>query len=382
MKYTNNVIKRKTIAIFAALTLMAGLLTGCMGQSMTIGINADGSCSYTLKFLYEQSMYDSLTTAGDGSASALNSGDFEKKTESINSKTYYTFTRNFSFANFDAMKEFLTDDTSYYKGLTTGSKNPASYEKSAFQAPFSSVALDGSDFTGVLSQESMLASEADSTNDIGEIKKSDLKGYDSVNAYYKELGLIVEIAVTLPSAISESNGTVSGNTASWYIENLPDDGKLIAVTKGNPITGDITAPTITGVKNKGLYNKKVNIKGIDDVCLKKFTVNGISYGTDHISIGKSGKYTVIAADANNNQTTVKFTVDTKAPKIKGIKYGKISKKGITLRFSDNMGVRSVKINGKKAGLKKATIKKAGKYTVKVTDIAGNVSVLKFQIKKR
>lgn len=364
--------------------MLAGMLTGCMGQQMNVNINADGTCGYTMKYLYEQSMYDSMTSSGDTSSSALNSGDFEKKTETIDSKIYYSFSRNFSFTSLDAMKSFLTDDTTYYNTLVTGSKNPSAYTKESFLAPFSDVTVDASAFRGVLSQDSMLSSSAQPKENVTPVTSKDSKsmdGYKSINEYYKANGMIVDIAVTLPAAITESNGTINGNTATWDITAIPDDGCLIAVTSGNPISGDTTAPVVSGVKKNGLY-KKATVKITDDVCVNRVTVNGIRYNSSRYLFAQSGTYTIVATDANSNTTTVKFSVDAKAPVIKGLKSGKVAKKGVTLRFSDNKGVQSVKINGKSASKKKVRLNKVGKYVIKVTDKAGNVTKTSFRIVER
>ncbi len=370
--------KKRILAVLLTMTMLVSMLTGCMGQQNNIGVNADGTCAYTMKLLYEKSMYDDLVAAGSTSTSYVTSGDFAQATETINGKTYYSFTRSFSFGTTAELVTFLTDDTTYYNSFITGSKNSSSYSQDTFMAPFDSVSLDVSGFIGTLSADNMLSSSA--SNDVSKISAKDLNGYDSINTYYKELGLMVDVSITLPAAITESNGIINGNTATWDIETIPDDGKLIAVTSGNPISTDATAPTISGVKNNGLY-KKANVTASDDVALSKVLINGIRYNTAKFTLTENGKYTITATDANNNTSTVKFTVDAKAPKIKGLKAGRIPKKGLKIRFSDNIGIKSVKINGKNVNKKKVTLKKAGKYTIVVTDKAGNVTKVKYQIRK-
>lgn len=374
---------KKFSALFFALTLVVGMLTGCMGQEYNMSLNSDGTCTYTTKYLYEKSVYESMMQGSDTSSSILTTGDFTQATETINGNTYYTFTRSFSFSNVDSMRSFLTEDAAYYNGMVAGSKKPENYaaSKDSLRAPFDSVTLDATAFYASLSTDNALLSSAGENNssDAGAVSKDTLKGYDSINDYYQSQGMIINVSITLPAAITDSNGTISGNTATWDISKLPDDNKLIAVTNGTPIKSDTVAPTITGVKNNGLYGKKVTVVGTDDVSLPFFSLNGLRMNNNKFTIATSGKYTVVATDANNNSTTVKFTVDTKAPKIKGIKSGKLSKKGVTLRFSDNTGIKSVKVNGKKANTKKVTVKKTGKYVVKVTDKAGNVTTAKFRI---
>lgn len=382
--------KKKFSALFFTLTLVVAMLTGCMGQGMGITLNSDGTCAYTMKYFYEKTTYDALVQGGAIKDSILGTGDFQQTTETIEGKSYYVFTREFSFPNVDSMRSFLTDASVFYNKMVESSKKPENYaaSKEDLFAPFDSVTLDASTFQASLSTNQSLFSSAASataskgeTSDVGGITKSTLGGYDSVNDYYKSQGVLINISITMPAPITDSNGVVSGNTVTWDISKLPDDNKLIAVTNGTPIASDTVAPTISGVKNNGIYKKKVTVVGTDDVSLPSLALNGIRFNINKLTIATSGRYTVVATDANNNTATVKFTVDTKKPVIKGLKSGKPSKKGVTLRFSDNMGIQSVKINGKNANKKKVTIKKAGRYVVKVKDKAGNVTTAKFRITK-
>lgn len=381
-------IKRKAWTMIFAMALVVAMLTGCMGQGYAITLNGDGTCAYTMKYLYEKSTYDAIVEGGAASNSVLSSGDFSQTTETIEGKTYYAFTRSFSFGDVESMRSFLTDDTAFYNKMLEGSKKPENYKasKESLIAPFDSVTLDASTFQASLSSDNSLLSSADSSmqssqsSDVGGISKSSLEGHDSMNDYLKSEGVVINVSITMPSPITDSNGVVAGNTATWDISKLPDDNKLLAVTNGTPIASDTVAPTISGVEDNGIYRKRVTVVGTDDVSLPSLSLNGIRLNTNKLPIATSGRYTVIATDANNNTATVKFIVDTKKPKIMGIKNGKVSTKSVTLKFSDNMGVKSAKVNGKSVNKKKITLKKAGRYVVKVTDIAGNVTTVKFQIK--
>ena len=389
--------KKKIWTMIFTMALVAAMLTGCMGTEYGIVLNGDGTCAYTVKYLYEKSTYDTLVEGGADKGSVLSSGDFCQTTETIDGKTYYAFARSFSFGDVESMRLFLTDNTAYYNKMVEGSKKPGVYEasKETLSAPFGSVTLDASTFQASLTSDNPLVSSMNtsmqsaasgeaggvSTNsDVGGISKSALGGYDSINEYLKSEGFITTISITMPAPITDSNGTVSGNTVTWDVSKLPDDNKLLAVTNGTPIASDTVAPTISGVKDKGIYKKRVVVVGTDDVSLPSLSLNGLRFNTNKLPIATSGTYTVVATDANNNTATVSFTVDTKKPKIKGIKSGKVSAKGVTLRFSDNMGVKSATVNGKSVNKKKVTIKKAGRYVVKVTDIAGNVTTARFRIK--
>ena len=65
--------------------------------------------------------------------------------------------------------------------------------------------------------------------------------------------------------------------------------------------------------------------------------------------------------------------------IKGITNGKKLPKPVTLRFKDNVRVKSATINGKNVNTRKATVQKKGRYVVKLKDTAGNVTKTVFRI---
>lgn len=384
--------KGKVLQCLLGSLLLVICLTGCLGQKTETVIRADGTCSYKYTYLYDKSMFDKLESTGgmDDSARELSSGDYVKEVVNIKGTPYYSFSRNFEFHNVNELKAFLTEDETYYRKITADSKDASQYDKSSHTAPYSSITLDSSTFIGVL-KDSILDESLEKDSKSGNASKSketidvsdtDLKGSKSVGEMYEKLGLVVEVSITLPSTITESNGKVQGNTATWNINDLPDDGKLIAVTGNNPIlSSDKTPPVIKGVKNRGLYNKTVKVTAQDNVCMKELRLNGARYHTSVFRVGQSDSYTLTAEDASHNKTTVRFKIDKKKPTIKGAKNGKRYRKNVILRFSDKNGIRNVQINGKKKVTKKTVLKKNGKYIVKVTDKAGNTSTVRFWINK-
>ena len=80
---------------------------------------------------------------------------------------------------------------------------------------------------------------------------------------------------------------------------------------------------------------------------------------------------------------VKVTgIDTASPKITGVSANKYYKKAVTVKFIDTgSGIKSAFLNGKaiKSGKQ---IKADGKYTLKVTDKAGNSKSVKFVVDKK
>jgi hypothetical protein len=107
------------------------------------------------------------------------------------------------------------------------------------------------------------------------------------------------------------------------------------------------------------------------------------------TVKKNGWYTVrLMSDApweHGVWQYVRFKVtgiDDKKPTVTGVKNNKTYKNAVTIKFSDNKngsGIKSATLNGKKIKSGKKVSKK-GKYTLKVTDKAGNKKTIKFTIK--
>jgi hypothetical protein len=116
----------------------------------------------------------------------------------------------------------------------------------------------------------------------------------------------------------------------------------------------------------------------------------VSDKTTGFSVNKNGTYTIRVnvkyAGAGGNAVSFSKPIkvsglDNENPVIKGVKNGKKYKKAVRITFSDRVsGIKKAILNGKK--IKSGTkVKKKGLYTLKVTDKAGNVSMLKFWIVK-
>ena len=383
-------MKKKLSCLILTLILVISALTGCMGQGVSMTLNADGTCSYTVKYLYEKQTFETSLNQS-ANTSPLMTTDFTKAEETINGMTYITFSRQLTFANAETMKATLTDLTAYINKLKEGSANAALYTTETINAaPFSEMTLDSSTFTAKatstsdsltssMSSDMAKFSESASYAEIGKMNSKSLNGYDNVYAYMKSCGLIMDYSITFPTNVTESNGTINGATASWSTDNLPADSRLMAVTSGTLLSADTEAPVISGVKNNGIYNKAVKITITDNVNVKAVTVNGITIGNTLLKASASKAYKITATDATGNTTSVSFRVDSKKPVIKGIKNGRKVTKPVTLRFKDNYKMKSVTINGKKANTRKATVRKSGRYVVKAKDAAGNVTKLVFRI---
>lgn len=101
----------------------------------------------------------------------------------------------------------------------------------------------------------------------------------------------------------------------------------------------------------------------------------------------------IAEDTATVNRKQKIANDKKKPAIKGVKNNKSYKgKSRTFYVKDNVGIKNIKLNGKKVKLKlvkkgkyknyyKVTTKKQGKNKVIATDLNGNKKTLTFTLKK-
>lgn len=369
-----NMKKHTVVVCLTVFILIAGLMTGCAQEQMNFSIQQDGTCSYNVKMLILKSVYDTLI-AGASSMDDLIGEGYEIGQETISGQEYYSFSRTIGFNSTSELQQFMTVDEVYRSKISEGVKDTSLYADQS--APFSSAEISSDRFIAVLDSGSEPA-------DISQIEKEIKEaGVNNYNELFAQTNITILVSVTLPEVITESNGITSGKTVTWNLDSIPDDGRFVAVTGNNPIiSGDKVKPTVTGVKNKGYYNKPVTVRVSDNVSVPNIALDGTRYNVAAFKVSSDGSHTVLATDANKNITKVVFTIDTKKPIVKGVKNNKIYKKKVTLKFSDNTGIKSVKVNGKKSSTKKVTLKKKKKYTVKVTDKAGNTTTVKFRIKKK
>lgn len=50
-------MKKKLSCLLLTLVLVVGALTGCMGSNTALVLNADGTCVYTVKYMYEKETF-------------------------------------------------------------------------------------------------------------------------------------------------------------------------------------------------------------------------------------------------------------------------------------------------------------------------------------
>ena len=377
------IMKKKITMIMMSLFLIV-CLTGCVGNEMSMSVEKDGTCSYTMTYLYSKALIQAFNGMDEAIADNF-PAEFARQTVTRGNTEYQAFTRTFSFQSTEDLKRFMTDDAYYLSKLREGASAPDKYEADNWTATFSNAVVTPGAIEATVRSNSLASTmdEMDLTALIDQNEAS-MYQYHSLYEYLLAQGFLINIQVSLPYDITESNGTAQGKTVTWDLTNFPADGRLIAHTAyyDQTIATDNTAPVITGVEEGKTYGKKALALAYDNVSLQDFYLDGFNSNSASIVVSKSGSHTVIAKDSHGNTTTVNFVLDATKPKIRGAKNGKVYKKAVTLRFSDKNGIRSVKINGKKANKKKVTIRKAGKYKVVVTDKYQNVSRIRFTIRKK
>jgi large repetitive protein len=146
---------------------------------------------------------------------------------------------------------------------------------------------------------------------------------------------------------------------------------IVTDTAGNKTTVkftiDKTAPKVTGVSNNTYVNKDVKLTFNEG----KATLNGKAF-TNGTWVKTAGVYTLIVTDTASNKTTVKFIIDKTAPKVTGVKNKAKYTKDVKITFNEGKAT----LNGK-TFTSGTTVKKAGAYTLIVTDGAGNKTTVKF-----
>ena len=215
-----------------------------------------------------------------------------------------------------------------------------------------------------------------------------------------EMGIeFMNYEITFPKNVVKTNCTLAedGKTIVMDKEDLSKNVTLYAIF--NKEAANTKTVTYSGVTKGKIYKvkkyitintknviKKVNItrNGKKYVDEGFYTINGKDYDNTYnkFAFVKDGKYVVKTTLVNGATSTLKFTVDKTKPttNMKAKTYKKTTK-GKTITFKDaTSGVKSATLNGNKIKSGKV-VKKAGKYTLIITDKAGNKRTVKFTIKK-
>ena len=157
------------------------------------------------------------------------------------------------------------------------------------------------------------------------------------------------------------------------------------------ITGEITytqpAPTgdLVGVENGGHTNKEVTFTW-DDEAQVSVTKNGeaIEYKSGD-KLTEDGSYVIVFENFDGAKTTYEFIIDTKAPEVaaEGHKADLPVNTPVSVDILDEEATAVLIKNGEEVGeyVSGTAISDEGKYVIRVTDKAQNVTEISFEIDK-
>lgn len=415
--------------------IMLVIMTGCYGQDVSVNIKDDGSGEITYGMIFEQDSYNAMLEASPEMESAIESMGFVKGSTTYNNKKYVSFTIAMTFDSLIDLQRLLADGSYLESKLKESSLSSELIESPLGSEPIINYAYITEDtFQGVLAgygsredkeygldemykdiinrfvitfpkeivstngtlsedkktvtwtQEYILSDQLLQASTVEnpvypvDKKKPVIAGVKN-NTYYND-SVDVELSDNTGIASATVNGIKMGN-----IETFENNARYRIVAKdfaGNTSTVtfyiDQTAPTVKGVENNKYYKTKRTITFSDNREVKSATLNGKAIKSGRV-VSKPGKYVLKVTDIAGNVKKVTFYIDQTAPTVKGVTNGKIYQYKKTITFSDNRAVKSATLNGKKIKSGKV-VSASGKYTLKVTDKAGNVRTVKFTIKKK
>ncbi|WP_026575874.1 Ig-like domain-containing protein [Bacillus sp. UNC438CL73TsuS30] len=163
------------------------------------------------------------------------------------------------------------------------------------------------------------------------------------------------------------NGTEVTKEGTYKLEVTDKAGNVTTVN----FRIDLTAPKVTGVADKGLYNHDVTIEFEKDTTA---TLNGKEI-TSGYKVSAEGTYKLVVKDQAGNEATVNFAIDKTAPKVTGVVNKGLYNHDVTISFSEGTATLDNKV------FKGGKVSKEGSHTLVVKDEAGNVTSVSFTIDK-
>ena len=189
------------------------------------------------------------------------------------------------------------------------------------------------------------------------------------------------------TAVDLNNLVYKFRTSGMYKIIITDEFR----TGMDAITGEITytqpAPTgdLAGVENGGHTNKEVTFTW-DDEAQVSVTKNGeaIEYKSGD-KLTEDGSYVIVFENFDGAKTTYEFIIDTKAPEVaaEGHKADLPVNTPVSVDILDEEATAVLIKNGEEVGeyVSGTPISDEGKYVIRVTDKAQNVTEITFEIDK-
>ncbi|WP_214714276.1 Ig-like domain-containing protein [Exiguobacterium sp. s151] len=197
-------------------------------------------------------------------------------------------------------------------------------------------------------------------------KSVTVTGVESGKMYQLVTPLFSEGTAVL-NGVPFTSGTVI-NQSGVYVLLVTDEAgnetKLI-------FNVDATAPTVTGFI-EGINNYREVSPTFTEGTGK---LNGKLF-VSGTKVMQEGKHVLRVTDQIGNETVIPFTIDRTAPIVTGVKSKQLTNQSVVIKYNEGTAT----LNGKRI-LNNWSMKTTGNYTLRVTDQAGNLTVLTFTIDK-
>lgn len=166
-----------------------------------------------------------------------------------------------------------------------------------------------------------------------------------------------------------------GKLATLYFEPVADAdvNKIIS----SPYDLELVRLSDNEVLASGSAKTKLSLSEIKNEYSGKFTK---LTGSNTYVFSVNGGYSPNCQWYSVRYELKDYKVDHKKPTVTGVTNGKTYKKAVIIKFKDESGIKSAKLNKKK--IKSGTkVTKNGSYVLSVTDKSGNTKTVRFKIRK-
>ena len=365
--------KKKTLLVWLMTAVMV-LCASCATSDLRVEVKTDGTVSASAEILLQKDVTDRVLLASEVEPSLNEEGQIDEIKKSLSSSeqrkidgvTYYVLPEEVTCNSYDELENYLTKYVSG-SGADVGADH-------VYFSQYITDEMATADLTMLDMYESFLTQYGFTSAEVQELVRA--------------ITIEIDIVFADPVVRCDTEAVCKGNQVTWSITT----DKLESYDKGvkvfyaetermgeSKLLNDTKAPVIKGVA-KGKYYKSGSVKASDNVGVAAVLLNDEVVENGYRISSVSGKCKLTVYDFAGNVATVSYVSDNTKPTVSGVKNGKTYKKAVTVKFSDKYGIKSAKLNGKaiKSGKK---VSKKGSYTLKVADKAGNVTTVKFKIKK-
>ncbi|MBR4724342.1 MAG: hypothetical protein IK071_01005 [Lachnospiraceae bacterium] len=353
-------MKLKRICIIITVLVMICSLTGC-GYELSIHISKDNNVKTTINTMLTESEVEQVAVMSS-------TGDTEPD---INYDEYET-------------KEYRGQI--YYYNTEVEEKTIAEY-----------LAEEDSGSADISSDHIIIRNASSLTDNVLDGTETDAMGSGMIGDDVDIASFIefMDVTVSFDDEIVKTNGVLADDKKSVWFDMLGSfkdaeciyaftrtyiDNTKPSVEEYYKTTNYIKAKTKTFTICSPSKLEKAELNGTK-LELKTKEEEGLYKASVKLSEGKN----TLVLSNKAGDTTYELIVDKTSPVIKGIEEGTYTGKAKFTVSDAASGIKSVKINGKKASVKKCkkgyTLKEAGDYTIVVKDKAGNKTTAKVKITK-